>query len=162
MASYVLIWKLTSAARPLHQRPLTATGRDLRKRGVHMRSHISTPATRSLRDTASVTHDRRSFDPRPPYQVRPLDLLLADVAIRVQLSRTDYDKAGHRYQRVSHWVERDGSRLAGLIRLFYPQGSMAIGATIAARGTDEFDIGRGGAIDARRRRAAEYAAGHAL
>jgi len=106
-----------------------------------MRSHISAPATtRSLRDTASVTHDRRSFDPGPPYQVRPLDLLLADIAIRVQLSRTDYDKAADRYQRISHWVERDSSLLAGLVQLFYPQGSMAIGATIAARGTDEFDI----------------------
>ena len=104
-----------------------------------MRSHISAPATRSLRDAASVTHDRRNFDP-VLHQVRPLDCLLADVAIRVQLSRTDYDKAVHRYQSISRQVERDSSRLAGLVELFYPQGSMAIGATIAARGTDKFDI----------------------
>ena len=105
-----------------------------------MRPDISAPATRPLRTTASVTHDRGSFDPGSRYQASPIDLLLADVAIRVQLSRTDYDKAVRRYETVSEWIERDGSPLVDLVRLFYPQGSMAIGATTAARGTDEFDI----------------------
>ena len=71
----------------------------------------------------------------------PTDILLADVAIRVQLSRTDYNKAVSRYQSVNDCIERDGSPLKDRVELFYPQGSMAIGATIASKlKTDEFDI----------------------
>lgn len=71
----------------------------------------------------------------------PADALLADVAIRVQLSRTDYNKAVSRYGTINHWIERDESALKDRVELFYPQGSMAIGATIASRlGTEEFDI----------------------
>ena len=71
----------------------------------------------------------------------PLDVLLADVAIRVQLSRTDYDKAVDRYGTINGWLERDGSPLKDRVELCYPQGSMSIGATIASRlRTDEFDI----------------------
>ena len=71
----------------------------------------------------------------------PLDILLADVAIRVQLSRTDYNRSVDRYQTINNWIERDGSPLKDRVQLFYPQGSMAIGATIASKlKTDEFDI----------------------
>ena len=77
----------------------------------------------------------------PPQLTETTDILLADVAIRVQLSRTDYNKAVDRYQTINDWLERDGSPLKDLIQLFYPQGSMAIGATIASKlKTDEFDI----------------------
>ncbi len=75
------------------------------------------------------------------FLTEPSDILLADVAIRVQLSRTDYDKAVSRYQVINKRIERDGSPLKDRVELFYPQGSMAIGATIASRlRTDEFDI----------------------
>lgn len=71
----------------------------------------------------------------------PVDLLLADVAIRVQLSPTDYKKAETRYQAINAWLDRDGSQLQGLVKLLYAQGSMAVGATIASRlRTDEYDI----------------------
>ncbi len=71
----------------------------------------------------------------------PADVLLADVAIRVQLSRTNYDKAVSRYETINKWIERDESPLKDRVELFYPQGSMAIGATIASKlRTDEFDI----------------------
>ena len=71
----------------------------------------------------------------------PTDLLLADVAIRVQLSRTHYKMTVERYQKIQKLIERDGSPLEDRVQLFYPQGSMAIGATIASRlRTDEFDI----------------------
>jgi hypothetical protein len=71
----------------------------------------------------------------------PVDVLLADVAIRVQLSATDHTKAESRYHTINEWLERDGSPLQGRVKLLYPQGSMAIGATIASRlRTDEFDI----------------------
>ncbi|MDE0404964.1 MAG: nucleotidyltransferase [Nitrospira sp.] len=77
---------------------------------------------------------------RPPL-ADPADILLADVAIRIQLSRTDYDKAVQRYQTINAWIERDESPLKGHVELFYPQGSMAIEATIASKlKTDEFDI----------------------
>ena len=71
----------------------------------------------------------------------PVDLLLADVAIHVQLSRTDYGKAVDRYETINKWIERDESPLKDRVQLFYAQGSMAIGATIASKlRTDEFDI----------------------
>ena len=71
----------------------------------------------------------------------PADILLADVAIRIQLNRTDYNKAVQRYQTINDWIERDESPLKDRVELFYPQGSMAIGATIASKlKTDEFDI----------------------
>lgn len=71
----------------------------------------------------------------------PIDALLADVAIRVQLSATDYGKAESRYRTISEYLDRDGSSLQGLVTLLYPQGSMAIDATIASHlRTDEFDI----------------------
>jgi hypothetical protein len=71
----------------------------------------------------------------------PADILLADVAIRVQLSRTDHGKAQTRYKIINEWLDREGSLLRGLVNLLYAQGSMAIGATIASKlRTDEFDI----------------------
>ncbi len=71
----------------------------------------------------------------------PVDVLLADVAIRIQLNRSDYKKAVNRYQVISEWIERNGSPLENRVDLFYPQGSMATGSTIASKlRTDEFDI----------------------
>jgi hypothetical protein len=71
----------------------------------------------------------------------PIDLLLADIAIRVQLSRTDYDKAVARFEVMREWIDRPGSPLRGLVGLMYPQGSMAIGATVARVGDrDEYDV----------------------
>ena len=70
-----------------------------------------------------------------------LDLLFADIAIRVQLSQTAHDKAVQRYETIADWLDRDGSPLAGRIDLFYPQGSMAIGAAIASGVTqDDYDL----------------------
>lgn len=69
------------------------------------------------------------------------DVLLADVAIRVQLSPTHYALAVQRYQTINNWIERVGSPLEDRVQIFYPQGSMAIDATIASKlDDDEFDI----------------------
>jgi hypothetical protein len=77
---------------------------------------------------------------RPPLS-EPVDVLLADVAIRIQLSRTDYRKAEERYETLGNWIDRRGSPLEGRVQLVYAQGSMAIGATIASRlTTDEHDV----------------------
>lgn len=70
-----------------------------------------------------------------------VDELLADIAIRIQLSPTQHHLATERYERLDQWIQRDGSPLYGLVDLTYAQGSMKIGATINSRVTnDEFDI----------------------
>ena len=71
----------------------------------------------------------------------PLDRILMEIAIRVQLPPSKHRLACERYLAVVDHVERDGSPLKDKIARFYPQGSMAIGATIAARRKDEeYDI----------------------
>ncbi len=70
-----------------------------------------------------------------------VDMMLADVAIRIQLSPTDYQLAVDHYHAINEWLERDDSPLKGHVRDFYPQGGFAIGATVARHSTDdEFDI----------------------
>lgn len=70
-----------------------------------------------------------------------VDVMLADVAIRIQLSPTDYQLAVDHYHAINEWLERDDSLLRGCIRDFYPQGGFAIGATVARHSSDdEFDI----------------------
>ena len=53
-----------------------------------------------------------------------LDVLPANIAIRIQLSRTSHAKAVTRYEAVREWIEREGSPLAERVERFYPQGSM--------------------------------------
>ena len=71
----------------------------------------------------------------------PLDVMLAEVAVRIQLSPTDYHKAVQHYDTIAEWIDREDSPLHGLVDLVYPQGGFAIGATVARHSTDdEFDI----------------------
>ena len=71
----------------------------------------------------------------------PLDVMLADIAVRIQLSPTDYQRAIDHYHAIHEWIEREGSPLFGLVDEFYGQGGFAIGATVARHATDdEFDI----------------------
>jgi Second Messenger Oligonucleotide or Dinucleotide Synthetase domain len=71
----------------------------------------------------------------------PIDVMLADVAVRIQLSPTDYQRAIDHYHAIHEWIERDASPLFGLVLDFYAQGGFAIGATVARHATDdEFDI----------------------
>lgn len=80
-------------------------------------------------------------DPRKPPLTDPIDVLLADIAIRLQLSRSSYQEAVRRYETIQQWIERDASPLNGRVSLCYPQGSMAIQATVASRLTsDEHDL----------------------
>src|SRR4051812_8906811 len=73
--------------------------------------------------------------------IETADILLADVAVRIQLPPSLYDVATDRYETIQKWIEREDSPFAGKVIRFYPQGSMAINATIAARArNDEFDI----------------------
>ena len=71
----------------------------------------------------------------------PLDIMLADVAIRVQPTPTDYQTAVDHYEAINDWLDRVDSPLQGRVEEFYPQGSFAIGATVARHSSDgEFDI----------------------
>ncbi|MCK1360480.1 nucleotidyltransferase [Bradyrhizobium sp. 199] len=70
-----------------------------------------------------------------------MDVMLADVAIRIQLGPTDYQLAVDHYHAINDWLERDDSPLKGYVRDFYTQGGFAIGATVARHSSDdEFDI----------------------
>ena len=76
-----------------------------------------------------------------PGNLSPLDVMLAEIALRIQLSPTDHGKAVARYEAVSQWIDRPDSPLHGRVQLTYPQGSMAIEATIARSSErDEHDI----------------------
>jgi hypothetical protein len=78
---------------------------------------------------------------KPVLQGDMADILLADVAIRVQLSPTNYSLAVSRANVLSEWIDRPESPLHGRVTLTYAQGSMAYNATIArCLRTDEFDI----------------------
>ena len=69
------------------------------------------------------------------------EVLLRNLAVRIQLSPTSYRVAERRIQTLAEWLDREGSLLAGRGQLVYPQGSMAIHATIAScLKRDEFDI----------------------
>jgi hypothetical protein len=71
----------------------------------------------------------------------PLDVMLADIAVRIQLSPTDYQRAVEHDHAINAWIDREDSPLHGLVEEFYAQGGFAIGATVARHATDdEFDI----------------------
>lgn len=70
----------------------------------------------------------------------PLDRLLAEIAFSVQLPPSLHRKATERYRAVREFLEGTEA-FEDQIEHFYPQGSMAIDATISARGTDgDYDI----------------------
>ena len=59
----------------------------------------------------------------------------------IQLSKTDYGRAVDRFDTMKDWIDREGSDLHGLVSLLYPQGSMAVGSTVArVSDRDEYDI----------------------
>lgn len=62
----------------------------------------------------------------------PQDILLADVAVRIQLSPTEYEQAVSHYAVMAAWIDRPDSPLYGLVDSLYPQGGFSTGSTIAA------------------------------
>lgn len=67
--------------------------------------------------------------------------LLAAVAIKVELPPSQYLLLAERREAVEKHLERVGSPLKGQVRCYYPQGSVAIGATIRPRYRQEgFDL----------------------
>lgn len=80
------------------------------------------------------------------------DAILAQIAFNIQLPPSLHAKAVSRYEAVRRHLEAT-TFFAGGIEHFYPQGSMAIDATISTRGTDdEYDIDIIAQLDARYRR----------
>ena len=70
-----------------------------------------------------------------------VEILLAETAIRIELLPSLHRLAVERYESIRQHIERPGSPLRDRVRIFYPQGSMAIRATILSRKrTDGFDI----------------------
>lgn len=103
-----------------------------------------TGASRNIREGQTAMNDmsRFSWGPGPldPF-LHPLDAILADIGISIQLPPGLHAEATGRYEAVRTYIERDGSPLKGRVLCFYPQGSMAIDATISTRGTDdEYDL----------------------
>jgi hypothetical protein len=69
------------------------------------------------------------------------EILLAETAVRIELPPSLHRLAVDRYEALRKYIERDASPLAGCVRIFYPQGSMAIKATIRSRKREDgFDI----------------------
>jgi hypothetical protein len=69
------------------------------------------------------------------------EILLAETAIRIELPPSLHQLAVDRYEAVRRHIERFESPLRLKVRLFYPQGSMAIKATIKSRKrVDGYDI----------------------
>lgn len=70
----------------------------------------------------------------------PLDRILAEIALSIQLPPSLHEKAKSRYEAVRRHLEATVAFL-DQIEHFYPQGSMSIDATISTRGTDdEYDL----------------------
>ena len=69
------------------------------------------------------------------------EILLAGTAIRIELPPSLHGLAVDRFEAVRNHVERTDSPLCDRVRIFYPQGSMAIRATIKSRRrSDGYDI----------------------
>lgn len=69
------------------------------------------------------------------------EILLAETAVRIELPPSLHQLAVERYAAIRKFAERQGSPLTNAVRIFYPQGSMAIRATIRSRKrADGFDI----------------------
>jgi len=69
------------------------------------------------------------------------EILLAETAIRIELPPSLHGLAVDRFEAVRNHVERTDSLLCDRVRIFYPQGSMAIRATIKSRRrSDGYDI----------------------
>jgi hypothetical protein len=70
-----------------------------------------------------------------------LDVMLADIAVRIQLTPTDYQRAVAHYDAINQWIDREDSPLHGRVQLVYAQGGFMIGATTARHASDaNFDI----------------------
>ena len=67
--------------------------------------------------------------------------LLVAVAIKTELPPSQHERLAKCREELQDYIQREGSPLEGLVDYFYPQGSVAVGATIASRKRENgFDI----------------------
>jgi hypothetical protein len=64
-----------------------------------------------------------------------LDTLLRQIAVKIQLSPTNYGIAVDHYEAVDLFLAREKSLIRHVYDGLYPQGSMAIGATSCGTGS---------------------------
>lgn len=84
--------------------------------------------------------NKHLWKPSDPWQSIS-EQMLAALAIKIELPPSMHELLAERKAAIEKHLERDGSPLKGKIRLFYQQGSVAIGATIRAKFRFEgFDI----------------------
>lgn len=77
-----------------------------------------------------------------------IDVLLTDIAVRIQLTPTEYLTAQEHYRVMGDWVDRPASPLHGRVLEFYPQGGFSTGSTIAAHSErSDFDLDAMMAVD---------------
>jgi Second Messenger Oligonucleotide or Dinucleotide Synthetase domain len=89
------------------------------------------------RKNMNLQHSNPPLGPTAPIG----EILLAGVAIRVELPPSQHRLADERFHAVRKHIEREGSPLHEKVVWFYPQGSMAIKATIKSHHrTDGYDI----------------------
>lgn len=72
-----------------------------------------------------------------------LDILLDEVCVALQLTRTQYQTAEEKYSAVAEWLSAPSSPLARLSPQIYPQGSVALQTTVKPRRqqqNEEFDV----------------------
>ncbi len=71
----------------------------------------------------------------------PQDVLLADVAVRIQLSPTEFLTAIKHFEVMAEWIDRRGSPLEGRVTGFYAQGGFSTGSVITSHNDrTEFDL----------------------
>lgn len=82
-------------------------------------------------------NDNLPLGPQAPVH----EILLAETAIKIELPPSLHRLAVERYEAIRTYIEREESPLHDRVVFFYPQGSMAIRATIKGRRPDEgYDI----------------------
>lgn len=78
-----------------------------------------------------------------PSTTAHLDILLDEVCVALQLTKTQYESAEEKYSAVADWLSASGSPLAHLGPQVYPQGSLALQTTVKPRRNqrdEEFDV----------------------
>jgi hypothetical protein len=69
-----------------------------------------------------------------------LDELVAQICVTLQISPTQFELAERHYRAVGDWLAGDGSPIATLQPIIYPQGSMALRTTVKPREREEYDL----------------------
>src|SRR6266496_737735 len=69
-----------------------------------------------------------------------IDDLLMRICVEPQLDETRYKLADTHYVAVWRWLEAEGSSVALLKPIIYPQGSMALNTTVKPLMFDEYDL----------------------